>query len=148
MRRLDWVVTFYLIRRHRWTDLDAGIAQDTAFAATWFYYSRHDCNRKERKWNNLFAVAVLSLVLSVRIKKQNRFELDTSTINGCVLLGFVALRDPSRLITTSELSIISMLCPDKMLPSRSGTGAASTTAPEWETSILLLQEQICSVTTT
>lgn len=69
-----------------------------------------------------------------------------STINGCDLLGFVALRDPSRLITTSELSIISMLCPDKMLPSRSGTGAASTTTPDWGTSIPLLQGQICSVT--
>ena len=54
------------------------------------------------------------------------------------LLGFVALREPSRLITTSELSIKSMLCPDKMLPSRSGTGAASTTPPDWETSRPLL----------
>lgn len=39
--------------------------------------------------------------------------------------GLLALRDPSLLITTSELSIRSMLCRDRMLPSRSGTGATS-----------------------
>lgn len=53
--------------------------------------------------------------------------------NGDGVTGFVALRDPSRLMTTSELSIRSMLCPDRMLPSRSGTGAASTTPPDWRT---------------
>lgn len=76
LRRLDWAVTFYLIRRHRWTDLDAGVAQDTAFAATWFYYSRHNCNKEERESGIfcLFAVAVLSPVPSVRVKKQNRFK--------------------------------------------------------------------------
>ena len=30
-------------------------------------------------------------------------------------------------MTTAELSIKSILCPDRMLPSRSGTGAASVT---------------------
>lgn len=85
-------------------------------------------------------IICLFAILSVRIK------LRMSTINGRDILGFVALRDPSRLITTSELSIISMLCPDKMLPSRSGTGAACTTAPDWGTSMLLLQEEIFSVT--
>lgn len=70
-----------------------------------------------------------------------------STLKGRDLLGFVALREPSRLITTSELSIMSMLCPDKMLPSRSGTGADSTTALDWGTPIPLLQEYICSFTT-
>lgn len=71
-----------------------------------------------------------------------------STLNGHDLLGFVALREPSRLITTSELSIMSMLCPDKMLPSRSGTGADSTSALDWGTPIPRLQEYICSFTST
>lgn len=53
--------------------------------------------------------------------------------------GFVALSDPSRLMTTSELSIRSMLCPDRMLPSRSGTGAASTTPRDWGTLTPLLE---------
>lgn len=42
-----------------------------------------------------------------------------------MLTGLRALREPSLLMTTSELSISSMLCPERMLPSRSGTGAAS-----------------------
>lgn len=68
LRRLDWVVTFYLTRRHRWTDLGAGITRDTAFAACWIYYSWYDCNKK-RKWKKLFAV--LLPVVQSRIKKKS-----------------------------------------------------------------------------
>lgn len=90
-------------------------------------------------------LAVLLPVMQSRTKKSPSSAM--STTKGRNLLGFVALREPSRLITTSELSIMSMLCPDRMLPSRSGTGAASTTAPDWGTPIPLLQDYIVSVTT-
>lgn len=43
---------------------------------------------------------------------------------------FFAFKDPSRLITMSALFIISMLCPDRILPRRSGTGSATATEPE------------------
>lgn len=48
------------------------------------------------------------------------------------LIGFEAFSVPSRLMITSELSIRSMLCPESILPNRSGTGAASTTELECE----------------
>lgn len=49
----------------------------------------------------------------------------TFELNITDLPGLVALREPSLLMTTSELSMRSMLWPLRILPSRSGTGAST-----------------------
>lgn len=51
----------------------------------------------------------------------------------------LALSEPSRWMVTSALSISSRLWPDKMLPSRSGTGASSTSGSGAVAGTLLLQ---------
>lgn len=55
------------------------------------------------------------------------------------LPAFLAVSEPSLLMTTSELLIMSKLCPDRILPSRSGTGAASASGSGLKVGMLLLQ---------
>lgn len=82
---------------------------------------------------------MFSLVVNLD-NSTNIFHTEQSTCHTISsLLSFLVNKDPSLLMTTSELFIISMLCSDRMLPRRSGTGSATATEPRASGATLPLQ---------
>lgn len=119
----------------------------------WRIVCRHGSNASRTTEDQGTKTALLYPILyfllhSIRLHSMyfwNKIRADRDKTNRLIpissakpLPAFFAVREPSLLITTSELLIMRMLCPDRILPNRSGTGAASASWSGLKAGTLLL----------
>lgn len=122
-------------------------------SSNWRIAGRHGSNASQTTEDQGTKTALLYPILyfllqSIRLQSMylwNKVRADMDKTNRLIkissakpLPAFFAVREPSLLITTSELLIMRMLCPDRILPNRSGTGAASASWSGLKAGTLLL----------